>query len=110
MNRPDLDDALSQLATRSCPEIAPNWQIDVRRRVRTPTRASGSAFNLGDLFMPQLGFGALAAALVVAVAIGATVGWFRPYESQPLAQARSPMAIFSPEAPELPATLMLRDR
>ena len=107
MSRPDLDDALSQLATRSCPEIAPNWQTDVKRRVRTPARASGSAFNFGN-FMPQLGFGALSAAL--AVAIGATVGWFRPHEPQPLAETPSPMAIFSPEAPELPATLMLTDR
>jgi hypothetical protein len=110
MNRPDLDDALSQLAEQPCPEIAPNWQTDVKRRIRSHASVSGSGFNLGDLLMPQLGVGALAAALVVAVAIGATIGWFKPHEAQSLARVPSPMAIFSPEAPELPATLMLSDR
>ncbi len=112
MKRSDLDEALSRLASQPCPEIDPNWQTDVMRRVRTHGATPEGGFGLRDLFLPHLSlnYTSLTVALAVTLGIGAVVGWLRPMQPRPVAQSNSPMAIFSADSPDLPATLMLADR
>lgn len=109
MDRPDIDKALASLAAEPRPHLEPGWQDAVMCRIRKQPELRKTTVVRG-VFLPHFGYGSLAAGLAVAFVTGAAVGLLNTSENLPLANTSTPLTIFSPAAPHLPATLMLSDR